>query len=97
MNDLENSILQVIEAYRAAVFEKDVDALMRLYDQEVRVFDTWGIWSYEGATAWRTMIEQWFASLGTERVKVKMDDVQTTGGAGTGGGQRNSHLRRHLG
>jgi ketosteroid isomerase-like protein len=39
MNDLENSIMRVIETYRAAVLEKDVDAFMRLYDQEVRVFD----------------------------------------------------------
>lgn len=80
MNDLEDSIMQVLEVYKAAVLEQDVDAFMHLYVQEVRVFDTWSVWSYEGTAAWRKMIEEWFASLGTERVKVKMDDVQTTAG-----------------
>ncbi len=80
MNDLENPIVHVLEAYKAAVFSKDVDAFMRLYDQQVRVFDAWGVWSYEGAAAWRGMIEGWFSSLGNERVKVTMDDVQTAGG-----------------
>jgi len=79
MSDLENSITHVIETYQVAVFNKDADAFMRLYDRAVRVFDAWGVWSYEGATAWRGMVEEWFASLGTEVVKVSMDDVQTTG------------------
>ncbi|MES2072585.1 MAG: nuclear transport factor 2 family protein [Pseudomonadota bacterium] len=80
MNNLENSIMPVLEAYKAAVFNKDVDAFMRLYDQEVRVFDAWGVWSYQGSTAWRGMIEEWFASLGSKGVKVAMEEVQITGG-----------------
>lgn len=80
MNSPEDSVLRVLEAYKAAVLEKDVDAFMRLYDQKVRVFDMWGVWSYEGAAAWRKMIETWFGSLGNELVKVSMDDVQATAG-----------------
>jgi uncharacterized protein (TIGR02246 family) len=80
MNNPEDSVLQVLEAYKAAVRGKDVDAFMRLYDQKVRVFDMWGVWSYEGAAAWRKMIETWFGSLGSESVKVSMDDVQATAG-----------------
>jgi len=44
------------------------------------VFDAWGVWSYEGAAAWQLAVEGWFTSLGTERVKVSFDDVQTWGG-----------------
>ena len=40
----------------------------------------WGIWSYEGAAAWRTAIEGWFSSLGAERVKGRLDDVDVVGG-----------------
>lgn len=80
MNNPEDSVLQVLEAYKAAVLGKDVDAFMRLYDHKVRVFDMWGMWSYEGAAAWRKMIETWFGSLGSELVKVSMDDVQATAG-----------------
>lgn len=80
MNDPESSIARVLEAYKSAVFAKDVDAFMRLYDPGVRVFDTWGVWSYEGAPAWRIAVEGWLTSLGTERVRVTFDDVHTVPG-----------------
>lgn len=80
MSNLDSPTHQILEAYKAAVWARDVDAFMRLYDPKVRVFDTWGIWSYEGAAAWRTAIEGWFASLGTEKVKVAFDDVEVLGG-----------------
>jgi ketosteroid isomerase-like protein len=80
MDNSENRILGVLEAYKAAAYERDVDAFLRLYDPEARVFDAWDVWSYEGAAARRSAIEQWFASLGTERVRVIFDDVQITVG-----------------
>jgi ketosteroid isomerase-like protein len=76
MNDLANPIIQILEAYKTAVYERNVDMFMRLYDQEARVFDTWGVWSYEGTSARRKTIEQWFSSLGGDRVRVTFDDVQ---------------------
>ncbi|WP_425147922.1 YybH family protein [Deinococcus sp.] len=69
---------QVLELYRAAVYAKDVDALVALYAEDVRVFDMWGTWVYEGATAWRGMVAGWFGSLGSERVRVEMAEVQST-------------------
>jgi ketosteroid isomerase-like protein len=80
MTNLETSTHQLLETYKSAVWARDADAFMRLYDPKVRVFDTWGIWSYEGAAAWRTAIEGWFASLGSEKVKVTFDDVDVLGG-----------------
>ena len=80
MSDTEKSIARILETYKAAVFARDVDALMRLYDPGVRVFDAWGVWSYEGSAAWRGAVEGWFTSLRTERVKVNFEDVQTVEG-----------------
>ena len=80
MNDIEKSIARVLESYESAVVSKDVAAFMRLYDPGVRVFDAWGVWAYEGSVAWQRAIEGWFASLGTEKVKVTFDDVQTSVG-----------------
>lgn len=80
MNDTEKSIARVLASYESAVFSKDVEAFMRLYDPSVRVFDAWGVWSYEGTEAWQRAVEGWFTSLGTERVKVTFDEVQTSGG-----------------
>lgn len=80
MDDTEKSVARVLDIYKSAVFAKDVEAFMRLYDPRVRVFDAWGVWSYEGAEAWQRAIEGWFTSLGSERVKVVFDEVQTSTG-----------------
>jgi uncharacterized protein (TIGR02246 family) len=77
VSQLEKPILGLLDDYRAAVYAKDVDAFIVLYHQDVRVFDMWGKWSYEGVEAWRGMVADWFGTLGTERVIVAFDDVQT--------------------
>ena len=74
--DIDDSIAQVVETCKAAVYAKDVDAFMQLYDSSTRVFDTWGVWSYEGAEAWRSAVEGWLTSLGEERVRVTFDDLK---------------------
>ncbi len=79
MSDLDKSISQILETYKAAVLAKDAKALMRLYDPKLRVFDTWGVWSYEGAPAWQLAVEAWLASLGSEKVRVTFEDVQISG------------------
>jgi ketosteroid isomerase-like protein len=79
MNELDKTIHPIVEKYKAAVLAKDAAALMRLYDPKVRVFDAWGVWSYEGAPAWQRTVEAWFSSLGTERVKVTFEDLQCVG------------------
>ena len=75
MAEIDKSIDRVLESYKTAVLTKDVEAFMRLYDQSVRVFDAWGVWSYEGAAAWQRAVEGWFTSLGTEKVKVSFDAI----------------------
>lgn len=81
MAEFEKTITRVIETYKAAVHAKDVAMLMKLYDPKVRVFDTWGVWSYEGAQSWQMAIEAWFTSLGAEKTRVTFEDVQTSGDA----------------
>ena len=82
MLDLDKAIDRVVESYKAAVYAKDVGAFMRLYDSKVRVFDAWGIWSYEGSAAWQMAVEAWFTSLGSEKVNVSFDEVQVSGDSG---------------
>ena len=76
MAELDKDVARIIGIYQSAAFDKNVDAFMRLYDPNVRVFDAWGVWVYEGAEAWRRAVEGWFTSLGTEHVKVSFEDVQ---------------------
>jgi len=82
MTELDKDVARVMGIYQSAAFDKNVDAFMRLYDPDVRVFDAWGVWVYEGAEAWRRAVEGWFTSLGTERVKVSFEDVQAWVGNG---------------
>jgi ketosteroid isomerase-like protein len=76
VKDLERPLLQVLEDYKSAVFAKDVAAFVALYDDNVRVFDMWGTWSYNGIAAWRAVVTGWFESLGSERVRVEFSDPQ---------------------
>lgn len=80
MSDSEKEIERVVESYKAAVLAADAEAFMRLYHPAVRVFDTWGVWLYDGAPAWQRAVEGWFASLGSERVRVSFSDVQIIAG-----------------
>ena len=75
-----DSIEQVLESYAAAVRAKDVDGFVSLYGNDVRVFDMWGRWSYDGAEEWRGMAAEWFGSLGSEQVAVVFEDVETVVG-----------------
>jgi ketosteroid isomerase-like protein len=76
VSDTEKQVLRALDTYKSAVLAKNAETFMHLYDSEVRVFDTWGIWSYEGAAAWRVAVEGWFTSLGNETVRVTFDDVK---------------------
>ncbi|MDB5873645.1 MAG: uncharacterized protein JWQ07_3087 [Ramlibacter sp.] len=76
MNDPEKQVLRALDTYKAAVLAKNAETFMHLYDPKVRVFDTWGIWSYEGALAWRIAVEGWFTSLRDESVRVTFEDVK---------------------
>lgn len=76
MNNIKQSTLQVIDAYKTAVFEKNVDAFINLYSENVWVFDAWSAWSYDSLESWRKMVDEWFVSLGNERVKVNFEEVR---------------------
>ena len=73
---------EMLNAYVAAVRAKDVDAFVGLYADDVRNFDLWAEWSYDGKEALRGMVAAWFGSLpDDEVVAVKFDDVRTQAGA----------------
>lgn len=76
MSDIEKQVRRSLDTYRSAVLAKNVETFMHLYDADVRVFDTWGTWSYEGAAAWQIAVEGWFSSLGNESVRVTFDEVR---------------------
>jgi uncharacterized protein (TIGR02246 family) len=69
---------EMLTAYADAVRAKDVDAFLDLYADDVRNFDLWSEWSYDGKDALRGMVAEWFGSLpDDEVVAVTFDDVRT--------------------
>jgi uncharacterized protein (TIGR02246 family) len=79
VHKFQREIIEVLKAYQAAVLAKDADAFMRLYDEDVLIFDAWGAWSHKGIAAWRNAVSQWFTSLGRESVAVNADEVRIFG------------------
>jgi ketosteroid isomerase-like protein len=71
---------EMSERFKAAVRAKDVEAFIALYDKDVRVFDSWRRWAYQGADEWQGMAAEWFSSLGSEKVAVEFHDLQTISG-----------------
>jgi uncharacterized protein (TIGR02246 family) len=78
---MTGGIAGLFDAYRAAVWARDADAFLALYDPGVRIFDTWGTWSHEGIDAWGRSVRGWLGSLGEERVAVEVADIDIVGGA----------------
>jgi ketosteroid isomerase-like protein len=79
MNELDKAVGQIIERYKSAVLDRDVAAFMRLYDPDVRIFDAWDNWSYEGAAQWQVAVEAWFTPHAAERIEVGFEHVQCAG------------------
>ena len=73
---VEREIHKLFDAYAAAVAACDIVAFVALYDTDVRVFDLWNSWSYDGIAAWRRTVMEWFGSLGDERVKVDAHEIR---------------------
>ncbi len=70
-----NPIGSLFTIYKDAVFQKDVEAFMSIYDENVTVFDMWQQWSYNGIMAWKEMVKGWFASLGRDRDVITCDHI----------------------
>jgi uncharacterized protein (TIGR02246 family) len=71
---------EMIDRYAAAVRAKDVDAFLDLYADDVRTFDLWSVWSYNGKDALRGMVTEWFGSLGADVVAVECDELRMQAG-----------------
>ena len=66
----------LLETYKNAIFEKDLESFLALFDDQVRVFDMWGQWSYDGLAPWREMVKGWFSSLGADRDRLTFEEVE---------------------
>lgn len=72
--------------YKASAWEKDIESMIRLYDDNVVIFDMWEQGYQTGLTAWSAAIKDWLGSLGEERVNVvfQMTEIHESGNVALG-------------
>ncbi len=68
----------LLEAYAIAVLHKDAEAYASIFDENIRVFDMWQEWCYDGITAWHEVAKGWFDALGADKDVVTFSDVEIT-------------------
>jgi ketosteroid isomerase-like protein len=77
-----NEIDLIAQKYAAAVYAKDLNAFLALYDPDMVSFDMWDAWTYKGRDAWAEMVKGWFRSLGEDSVGVSFTPIFCTIAAG---------------
>ena len=72
---------EMLAAYAAALQARDVEAFVGLYADDVRTFDLWERWSYDGRDELHAMVAEWFGSLADDEVvEVAFDEVRSQPG-----------------
>lgn len=71
------TVQEVLENYKSAVYEKDVERFISSYSPDIHVYDCWGNWESVGIRKWTEMATGWFTELAEEDVilNVEFNDV----------------------
>jgi len=62
--------------YKQAAWEKDIQCMINLYDQDVLIFDMWGKAFSRGLAEWSVIITDWLTSLKDEKVNVTFEMIE---------------------
>ena len=76
MNTATQQIHALIGQYSDAALRKDAEAMLRLYDENVRLFDLWDKASVRGKLEWAPIVRDWLGGLGTESVHVEFEQIE---------------------
>jgi len=68
-----SSVEGVLEKYKRAIFEKDVESFLTIYDENVHIYDCWGKWESKGISLWRENVVNWFNGMREEGELLKVD------------------------
>ena len=69
-------IEEFFKVYKNSVWCKDSSAMINLYDEQAVIFDMWNKSYTIDPSAWAKIIEDWFGSLGEEKVNVEFEMVK---------------------
>ncbi|KZE50909.1 nuclear transport factor 2 family protein [Rossellomorea marisflavi] len=68
----------VLELYKTAVYEQDVEKFLSAHAEDVHIYDCWGDWECRGISEWRKSVTEWFYGLKEEAevLKVLFNEVK---------------------
>ncbi|OCA88436.1 hypothetical protein A8F94_24565 [Bacillus sp. FJAT-27225] len=67
------NVEDILDNYKTAIYEKDVERFLSSYHSDIHIFDCWDNWECTGIAQWRQMVKDWFNSLSKEGVLLKVD------------------------
>ncbi len=68
-------IKDFFDSYTRAAWDRDADAMIALYHEELTVFDMWDTGRITDSQVWKTILRDWLSSLGEEQVRVGFEDI----------------------
>ncbi|PWK09604.1 YybH family protein [Tumebacillus permanentifrigoris] len=68
-----HEVQEVLENYKSAVYEKDVERYVSSYASDLHIYDCWNDWECVGIAQWRKFTKEWFHGLDEEGALVKVD------------------------
>ena len=75
-NCIEN-INDFFKCYKKAAWDKDISSMINLYDENVIIFDMWGVKGFSsGLKEWSVEITDWLTSLKDEKVNVTFEMIE---------------------
>jgi ketosteroid isomerase-like protein len=66
-------VQDVLENYKKAVYEKDVEKFLSMYAPEMHIYDCWGNWEINGTSSWKKNVAEWFNGLSEDGVLLNVD------------------------
>jgi len=70
----------LVTHYCTAALTKDADAMLRLYDESVLLFDMWDRSAVRGLAEWTPVVRGWLGGLGSETVHVEFEQIDIQAG-----------------
>lgn len=71
-----NNPAEFFEHYRLAAQSKNAGLMIGLYHQDAELFDMWNAYHLHGIDAIRSMVSNWFGSLGDEHLEVAFSAIE---------------------
>ncbi|WP_029198068.1 YybH family protein [Paenibacillus alginolyticus] len=68
-----NKVQDVLENYKSAIYEKDVERFVSTFASDIHIYDCWENWECIGISQWKEIVKEWFNGLSEEGVLLKTD------------------------